>query len=238
MLFNLVISIVAIAQCDAFAFSSPNHRHPVHRRPYATAPMLSLSHSDSGMHLLDTEHPSTPTANQHTSQMWELGLLIDSNPKLPLEYTTRCINQVVGISDADSLEVVTQAYRHGIALIEELPFDIAVSYKTELEKRGISCEMVPAEDGEEAAPRTSLEDSSDLWELGLLRNAQYSRERTSRCLCQVVGISESDAFEATSQAYRLGVALIDEFHSEHVEYFAAELTRLGIAVCVVPAGDE
>jgi len=170
--------------------------------------------------------------------MWELGLFIDSKPKLPLEYTTRCINQVVGISDADSLEVVTQAYRHGIALIEELPFDIAVSYKTELERRGISCEMVPAEDGEEAAPRTSLEDSSDVWELGLLRNAHYSREHTSRCLCQVVGLSESDAFEATSQAYRLGVALIDEFHLEHVEYLAAELTRLGIAVCVVPAGDE
>ena len=233
MLFNLVISIVAIAQSHVFAFSSPNHRRPVHRRPYpyATAPMpmLSLSHSDSGMHLLDS---------QHTPQMWELGLFIDSKPKLPLEYTTRCINQVVGISDADSLEVVTQAYRHGIALIEELPFDIAVSYKTELERRGISCEMVPAEDGEEAAPRTSLEDSSDVWELGLLRNAHYSREHTSRCLCQVVGLSESDAFEATSQAYRLGVALIDEFHLEHVEYLAAELTRLGIAVCVVPAGDE
>ena len=233
MLFNVIISIAAIAQSHVFAFSSPNHRHPVHKQPYpyATAPMpmLSLSHSDSGMHLLDS---------QHTPQMWELGLFIDSKPKLPLEYTTRCINQVVGISDADSLEVVTQAYRHGIALIEELPFDIAVSYKTELERRGISCEMVPAEDGEEAAPRTSLEDSSDVWELGLLRNAHYSREHTSRCLCQVVGLSESDAFEATSQAYRLGVALIDEFHSEHVEYFAAELTRLGIAVCVVPAGDE
>mmetsp|Transcript_2308 Transcript_2308/g.3448 ORF Transcript_2308/g.3448 Transcript_2308/m.3448 type:complete len:237 (-) Transcript_2308:819-1529(-) len=236
MLFNVIISIVAIAHSHVFAFSSPNHRRPVHKPyPYATAPAPMLSHSDSGMHLLDTEHPSTPTANQHTSQMWELGLLIDSNPKLPLEYTTRCINQVVGISDADSLEVVTQAYRHGIALIEELPFDIAVSYKKELERRGISCEMVPAE---EAAPRTSLEDSSDVWELGLLRNAHYSREHTSRCLCQVVGISESDAFEATSQAYRLGVALIDEFHSEHVEYFVAELTRLGIAVCVVPADDE
>lgn len=71
---------------------------------------------------------------------------------------------------------------------------------------------------------TSLrEDSSDVWELGLLRNAHYSREHTSRYLCQVVGLSESDAFEATSQVYRLGVALIDEFHSEHVEYFAAEL---------------
>ena len=102
--------------------------------------------------------------------------------------------------------------------------------------------MVPAEDVEEASPHTILEDliTDDIWELGLIRDEDdhYSREYTSRCLCQVAGLSEADAYEATGQACRHGVALIDKFHSEHAEHVTAELTRMGIAVCVVPASDE
>ena len=67
-----------------------------------------------------------------SSEMWELGLRMSSNPELPLEYTSRCINQVVGVSEAESIEIVSQAHRHGIALIEELPLHAAVSFKAEV----------------------------------------------------------------------------------------------------------
>jgi len=233
MLSYLIVSIVAIAQCDAFAFSSQTRRHyPIHGQYAATS---LLSHS--GSHHLASEHPST---EKHNSKTWELGLIINSNPKIPLDYTSHCINQVVGISEADSLEVVTQAYRHGIALIQELPLDVAVSFKTELERCGISCLMIPAEDeeDEEATPHFSLEESNAVWELGLLQDAYNTREYTSRCLCQVAGLSEADAYEVLSQADLLGVALIDKFHPEHAEHYMAELTRLGISVCVVNACDE
>ena len=228
MLCNLIISIVAIAQCDAFVFSS--RHYPIHG--YDTTTLFS----HSGSQHQASEHSCTE--NQHKT--WELGLRIDSDPKLSLEYTSSCINQVVGISEAESLEVVTQAYRHGIALIQELPLDLAVSFKTELERCSILCEIVPNadEDGEGATPHIILEDSNDVWELGLLQFATNTREYTSRCLCQVAGLSEVDAHEITSQASRLGVALIGRYHSEHAEHYMAELTRLGVSVCAVHACDE
>ena len=243
MLSKLVISFIAVVRCGAFAFSTSFPQHHAANRPYETSPLFS-HYSGSGEHFLERERPSTSAcaAIQHTSEIWELGLLINSKAKIPVEYTSRCINQVVGISEADSLEVVSQAYRHGIALIEEFPLDVAVSYKTELERCGLSCEMVPAKDDEGAAPHTTLKDfiEDDMWELGLIRDGDdnYSREYTSRCLCQVAGLSEADAHEATGQACRHGVALIDNFHSEQAEHVVAELTRMGIAVCVVPADDE
>ena len=98
-------------------------------------------------------------------------------------------------------------------------------------------EMVPVEDEEESLVS---QDSSEygVWELGLLRDGHYSREYTARCLCQVAGLSEADAYEASSQASRHGVAFIDKFHSEHAEHVMAELTRLGIDVCAVSAAEE
>ena len=234
MLLPFVLSIFAFAKCDAFTFSRSN-RHTAHR----TAPTLFPLSSHSGKHLLDDlsseSESSGATENQHkrSQEIWELGLRMSSNPELPLEHTSRCINQVVGVSEAESHEIVSQAHRHGIALIEELPLDVAVSFKAELERCGIYCEMVPAE---KPLSQDSIE--GDMWELGLLRDEHYSREYTSRCLCQVAGLSEADAYEASSQASRHGVALIDKFHSEHAEHFMSELTRLGIDVCVVSAGEE
>ena len=104
------------------------------------------------MHNKSSKHPyllvNTPFTNdkEETEEMWELGLLVNhSNPELPLDYTYRCINEVVGISKYDSLEAATQAYRYGVALIEEYPYEEAVSFKIELGRRGILCEMVPVE---------------------------------------------------------------------------------------------
>lgn len=249
MLPKLVVSFIAVVRCGAFAFApSMISQHHAAQRTYVIAPLSLFSHNSAGSseHFLDRERPSASAsasaAIQQTSEIWELGLVINSKANIPLEYTCRCINQVVGISEADSLELVSQAYRHGIALIDELPLDVAVSYKTELERCGLSCEMVPADDDEGAAPHAILEDliDDDMWELGLIRDGDdlYSREYTSRCLCQVAGLSEANAYEATGQACRHGVALIDNFHSEHAEHVTAELTRMGIAVCVVPASDE
>ncbi len=238
MLPILVVSFIAILWCDAFAFS------PALPQRHAANPLFS-HYSGPGEQNFDRVRPSASAsaaaAIQQTSEIWELGLIINPKASIPLEYTCRCINQVVGISEADSLEVVSQAYRHGIALIDELPLDLVVSYKTELERCGLSCEMVPAEDDEGAAPRTILEDliEDDVWELGLIRDGDdhYSREYTSRCLCQVIGLSEADAYEVAGQACRHGVALIDKYHSEHAEHVVAELTKMGIAVCAVPASD-
>ena len=100
-----------------------------------------------------------------------------------------------------------------------------------LGRRGISCEISPSE-----SSHSILEYTDDMWELGLLQDAKNTREYTSRCLCQVICLSEADAYEVTGQAERYGVALIDEFHSELAEHYVAELTRLGIAVCA--ATDE
>lgn len=245
MLSKLIVSFIAVVRCGAFAFTPSIPQHHATNRPHETAPLFSHYSPGpcSGEHFLDRELPSAFAAIQHTSEeIWELGLVINSKAEIPLEYACRCINQVVGISEADSLEVVSQAYRHGIAHIDEVPFDVAVSYKTELEQRGLSCEMVPADEDEGIAPHTILEDfnEDDMWELGLIRDGDghYSREYTSRCLCQVAGLSEADAYEATGQASRHGVALIDKFHCEHAEHVVNELTKMGIAVCVVPAGDE
>jgi ATP-dependent Clp protease adapter protein ClpS len=226
MLFNLIVSTLAITQCDAFVLSRRTHRHHPINGQYPTTAMLS--HLGSHHHLT-SDHPST--GEHHiTGGLWELGLLIDSNPTLSLDYTSRCINQVVGISEDDSLEVATLAYRHGIALIEEFPHDVAVSFKAELGRHGISCEIVPANGHVEEGEKI-IQDADFAWELGLLRDPQNTRDYISRCLCQVVGLSEADAYKVTGEAERYGVSLIDEFHPEHAEHYMAELSRLDIAVC-------
>lgn len=93
------------------------------------ATLLPLrSHSER--HLLEVDLGTE--IESPSPEMWELGLRMNSNPELPLEYTSRCITQVVGVSEAESIEIVSQAHRHGIALIEELPLDAAVSFKAEV----------------------------------------------------------------------------------------------------------
>jgi ATP-dependent Clp protease adapter protein ClpS len=190
--------------------------------------------SHSVYHRIACEYPFTNDKKE--TEMWELGLLVNSNPALPLDYTSRCINEVIGISEDDSLEAATLAYRHGVALLEECPLDIAVSLKVELGRRGILCEIVPVDEeakNSNMASHYTLEDTADTWDLGLLQDGRTNRrEYTARCLCQVIqGLSEADAYEAIGQADNCGVTLIGEFHSELAEHYAAELSKLDIAVC-------
>ena len=78
----------------------------------------------------------------------------------------------------------------------------------------------------------TLEDTAGKWDLGLLQDGRNKREYIARCLCQVIqDLSEADAYEAIGQADNCGVTLIGEFHSELAEHYAAELSKLDIAVC-------
>ena len=120
MLSKLIFSFIAVVRCDAFTFSpSISQRHAA-TRPHETAPLFS-QYSGSDEHFVDRVRPSASATIQHASEIWELGLVINSKASIPLEHACRCINQVVGISEAESLEVVTQAYRHGIASLTSYP---------------------------------------------------------------------------------------------------------------------
>lgn len=229
MMLHLVISAFAITQCAAFAISHHTQHNHLLQRQYG----ITMMHSHSVYHRLACEHPFTNDKKE--TELWELGLLVNSNPALPLDYTSCCINEVVGISKDDSLDAAAQAYRYGVALLLECPLDLAVSFKIELGRRGLLCEIVPVDEeakNSNVASHYTLQDNDDKWDLGLLQDGQNTREYTARCLCQVIqGLSESDAYEAIGQADDCGVALIGEFHSELAEHYAAELSKLDIAVC-------
>jgi len=231
MMLHLIISALFITQCAAFAISHRVQHNRLPQRQYGIT--TTTMHSHSVYHRIACEYPFTN--DKKATDLWELGLLVNSNPALPLDYTSRCINEVIGISEDDSLEAATQAYRHGVALLEECPLDIAVSLKVELGRRGILCEIVPVDEQAKNGKMTSyyaLEDTAGKWDLGLLQDGRNRREYTARCLCQVIqGLSESDAYEAIGQADNCGVTLIGEFHSELAEHYAAELSKLDIAVC-------
>ncbi len=229
---HLIISALSITQCAAFAISHRAQHNRLLQRQYGITTTTMHSHSVS--HRIACEYAFT-TNDKKETEMWELGLVVNSNPELPLDYTSRCINEVVGISKDDSLEAATQAYRHGVALLEECPLDMAVSFKIELGRRGVLCEIVPIDEEAKNGKMPShytLEDTAGKWDLGLLQDDRSTREYTARCLCQVIrGLSESDAYEAIGQADNCGVTLIGEFHSELAEHYAAELSKLDIAVC-------
>lgn len=226
MMLHLIISTFAITQCAAFVISHRTQHNHLLQKQYG----ITTMHSHSVYHHVACEYPFT-----NDTEMWELGLLVNSNPALPLDYTFRCINEVVGISEDDSLDAAAQAYRHGVALLAECPLDLAVSFKMELGRRGILCEIVPVDEeakNSNMASHYTLEDNADKWDLGLLQDGQNTREYTARSLCRVIqDLSEADVYEAIGQADNCGVALIGEFHSELAEHYAAELSKLDISVC-------
>jgi len=170
-------------------------------------------------------------------------LIDDSFANKTKEDVSRCLNEVVGLSEEDAELATAQAQQHGVSLIEEFPLEYAEAYLEELTSRGIVCEMVPIEEYRVTASETSIGNDQNglfnlngMWELGLIDDsfANKTKEDVSRCLNEVVGLSEEDAELATAQAQQHGVSLIEEFPLEYAEAYLEELTSRGIVCEMVP----
>ncbi|CAM9411071.1 unnamed protein product [Chrysoparadoxa australica] len=62
------------------------------------------------------------------------------------EYVARCLVSVVGMSESDAYDIMTQAHKNGMAVVGMWHLELAEAYNEELGSKGIISEVVPVDD--------------------------------------------------------------------------------------------
>ena len=78
----------------------------------------------------------------------------------------------------------------------------------------------------------------DGWAVRLYNDPMNKREFVARCLMEIVGLSETSAYQTMMQAHNNGLSVIGHYHRERAELYRDRLLESGLVVDMVPVDDE
>jgi len=79
---------------------------------------------------------------------------------------------------------------------------------------------------------------SDAWEVRIYNDVKNTREFVSRCLVQIVGLSETFAYQTMMQAHKNGLAAVGTYAFERAEMYHEALTENGIMCDMIPVDED
>lgn len=62
------------------------------------------------------------------------------------EFVALCLTKIVGLTDAQSYQVMMQAHQNGLAVVGRFDLEKAEWYRNALKDQGLVCDMIPVED--------------------------------------------------------------------------------------------
>jgi ATP-dependent Clp protease adapter protein ClpS len=78
------------------------------------------------------------------TESWEIRLFND--PMNKREFVARCLQEIVGLSETASFQVMMQAHRFGLAAVGRFHLERAELYRNALVEHGLTCDMVKVDD--------------------------------------------------------------------------------------------
>mmetsp|Transcript_8675 Transcript_8675/g.12020 ORF Transcript_8675/g.12020 Transcript_8675/m.12020 type:complete len:123 (-) Transcript_8675:233-601(-) len=79
---------------------------------------------------------------------------------------------------------------------------------------------------------------SEAWEVRIYNDGLNTREFVARCLVQVAGLSEMDAYQTMMRAHQHGLAVVGRYVYELAEMYYDALKSNGIVCDIVPVDEE
>jgi ATP-dependent Clp protease adapter protein ClpS len=76
------------------------------------------------------------------------------------------------------------------------------------------------------------------WKVRLYNDPMNKREFVARCLMEIVGLSDTSAYQTMMHAHNNGLAVIGHYNLERAELYRDRLVENGLVVDMVPADDE
>lgn len=79
---------------------------------------------------------------------------------------------------------------------------------------------------------------TEAWEVRLYNDPFNKREFVARCLTEIVGISDTAAYQVMMGAHQQGLAAIGRYHRERAELYRDRLTEEGLVIDMIPVDDD
>jgi ATP-dependent Clp protease adapter protein ClpS len=76
------------------------------------------------------------------------------------------------------------------------------------------------------------------WLVRLYNDPMNKREFVSRCLTEICGLGDGQAYSVMMQAHQIGIAVIGNYPRELAEMYKVKLSGEGLFVDMVPADDN
>ena len=93
---------------------------------------------------IQKEEQTTKSESTYKRGGWAVRLFND--PMNKREFVAMCLNQIVGLTDGQSYQVMMQAHKNGVAIVGRFDLERAELYKTALIDNGLTCDMIPVDD--------------------------------------------------------------------------------------------
>ena len=86
---------------------------------------------------------------------------------------------------------------------------------------------------------TDEQDDKDRgWLVRLYNDPMNKREFVARCLMEICGLCDDEAYNIMMKAHQLGISVIGNYHREMAEMYTSSLSEEGLFIDMVPADDE
>ena len=79
---------------------------------------------------------------------------------------------------------------------------------------------------------------SEGWEVRIYNDGKNTREFVARCLVQITGLKEIEAYQTMMQAHQNGIAVVGRYNYERAEMYHDALKTKGIVCDLVPVEEE
>lgn len=76
------------------------------------------------------------------------------------------------------------------------------------------------------------------WLVRLFNDPMNKREFVARCLMEICGLGDGQAYSVMMAAHQTGVSVIVNVHKELAELYRARLLNEGLLVDMIPSDDE
>ena len=76
------------------------------------------------------------------------------------------------------------------------------------------------------------------WLVRLYNDPMNKREFVAKCLTEITGLGDGEAYGVMMRAHQTGIAVIGNYHRELAELHKARLSGEGLFVDMVPADDD
>jgi ATP-dependent Clp protease adapter protein ClpS len=86
--------------------------------------------------------------------------------------------------------------------------------------------------------KESKNTGSEAWEVRIYNDGKNTREFVARCLVQVTGLKEIEAYQTMMQAHQNGIAVVGRYNYERAEMYHDALKQNGIVCDLVPVEEE
>ncbi|KAL7465513.1 hypothetical protein ACHAXS_005828 [Conticribra weissflogii] len=109
----------------------------------AAQTVIEKKHNDSNIKIENKSSTTKKTVHEQVPNDWLLRLFDDS--KNTRGYISRCLTQVVGLSESEAFHTMESAHMNGSATVGVFCEEMAECYKEGLLNSGVDCDIFPVE---------------------------------------------------------------------------------------------